>query len=63
MLVTLACGGLYSSDCETFEHAGVGAVVIDSEAGDGRTYDLNVIEIREPRKGAVYIRNGKKVTI
>jgi len=61
--VTLAYGGLYRFDGETFEHAGVGAVVSDSEAGDGRTYDLNGIEIREPRKGAVYIRNGKKVTI
>lgn len=61
--VTLAYGGLYRFDGETFEHAGVGAVVRDSEAGDGRTYDLNGIEIREPRKGAVYIRNGKKVTL
>lgn len=62
--VTLAYGGLYRFDGESFEQAsGVGTVISDPETCDDRTYDLHGREVRELRKGAVYVRNGKKLSV
>ena len=60
--VTLAYGGLYRFTGDSFEQAsGVDAVIPETELNERDVYFLDGTVNRTPRKGEVYVKNGKKV--